>query len=67
MSMSIRPSISALIRVPTKDGHVLELDPLLTSPSKLDSIEGITDSAKKQAKEDMFKLVQSALTKWKIS
>lgn len=66
-SLSAKPSISAVIRVPTKDGHILEFDPLLTSPSKLDSIEGITDSAKKQAKEDMFRLVQSALTKWKIS
>ena len=62
-----KSSISAVIRVPTKDGHVLEFDPFLTSPSRLDSLEGITGSAKKQAKEEMSKLVQSALNKWKIS
>lgn len=63
----IRPSVSAIIRVPTKDGHVLEFDPLLTSPEELDIVQGITDSAKKQAKEDMVRLVHSTLTKWKIS
>ncbi|KAI5123459.1 hypothetical protein M0805_008829 [Coniferiporia weirii] len=57
---------SALMRVPTKDGLILEFDPLLTTPDELDTLEGITDSAKKQAREDMTKLVQAALARWKI-
>lgn len=58
---------SAFMRVPTKDGLVLEFDPLSTSPDELDALEGITDSAKKQAKEDMTRLVQAALARWKLS
>lgn len=58
---------SAFMRVPTKDGLVLEFDPLSTSPDELDALEGITDSAKKQAKEDMTRLVQTALARWKLS
>lgn len=57
---------SAFMRVPTKDGLLLEFDPLLTAPEELDALEGITDSAKKQVKEDMTKLVQAALARWKI-
>lgn len=57
---------SALIRVPTKDGLILEFDPLLTTPEELDTLEGITDEAKKQAREDMTKLVQAALARWKL-
>ncbi|KAF7978494.1 hypothetical protein HWV62_45641 [Athelia sp. TMB] len=56
----------ALVTIPTKDGHLLEFDPLQTSPGTLDALEGITDSAKKQAKEDMARLVQTAMAKWKI-
>jgi len=59
-------TVSARVAVPTKDGHMLEFDPLQTSPSALDKLEGITDSAKKQAKEDMAKLVQAAVAKWNI-
>lgn len=58
---------SAFMRVPTKDGLVLEFDPLSTAPEELDALEGITDSAKKQAKEDMTRLVQAALARWKLS
>ncbi|KAH8108674.1 hypothetical protein DFH11DRAFT_1516417, partial [Phellopilus nigrolimitatus] len=57
---------SAFMRVPTKDGMILEFDPLLTTPDELESLEGITDSAKKQAREDMTRLVQAALARWKI-
>ncbi|THH04516.1 hypothetical protein EW145_g5467 [Phellinidium pouzarii] len=57
---------SAFMRVPTKDGLILEFDPLLTAPEELDTLEGITDSAKKQAREDMTRLVQAALARWKI-
>ncbi len=56
----------ARVAFPTRDGHLLEFDPLLTSPGALDKLEGITDSAKKQAKEDMSKLVQAAVAKWTV-
>ncbi|KAA1469824.1 hypothetical protein DENSPDRAFT_928420 [Dentipellis sp. KUC8613] len=59
--------IAARVAVQTKDGHTLEFDPLLTSPTALDKLEGITESAKKQAKEDMVKLMQAAVAKWNIA
>jgi len=59
-------SFSALVAIPTKDGHLLEFDPLQTSPGGLDALEGITDSAKKQARMEMGRLVQAAVDKWKI-
>ena len=31
-----------------------------------DALEGITDSAKKQAKEDMAKLIQITVQRWKL-
>jgi hypothetical protein len=58
--------MAARVAVPTRDGHLLEFDPLLTSPGALDKLEGITNSAKKQAKEDMSKLVQAAVAKWTV-
>jgi hypothetical protein len=58
--------MAARVAVPTRDGHLLEFDPLLTSPGALDKLEGITDSAKKQAKEDMSKLVLAAVAKWNV-
>jgi len=58
--------VAARVAVPTRDGHLLEFNPLLTSPAALDKLEGITDSAKKQAKEDMSKLVQAAVAKWNV-
>lgn len=59
-------SASALVSIPTKDGHLLEFDPLSTSPRALDKLVGITDSAKKQAKEEMTRLVKEAVRKWVI-
>jgi hypothetical protein len=59
-------SFSALVAIPTKDGHLLEFDPLQTSPGTLDALEGITDSAKKHARAEMGRLVQAAVDKWKI-
>ncbi|KDR82746.1 hypothetical protein GALMADRAFT_58145 [Galerina marginata CBS 339.88] len=59
-------SFSALVAIPTKDGHLLEFDPLQTSPGALDALEGITDSAKKQAKVEMGRLIQATVDKWKI-
>lgn len=57
---------SALVAIPTKDGQLIEFDPLQTSPGALDALEGITDSAKKQARVEMGRLVQAAVDKWKI-
>ncbi|KAJ3004052.1 hypothetical protein NUW54_g4991 [Trametes sanguinea] len=65
--LSSAPSVSALLSVQTKDGHVLEFNPLQTSPEELDALEGITDSAKKQAKEDMARLIQITVQRWKLS
>ncbi|KAG6844609.1 hypothetical protein H0H87_005543 [Tephrocybe sp. NHM501043] len=59
-------SFSALVAIPTKDGHLLEFDPLQTSPGALDALEGISDSAKKHARVEMGRLVQQAVDKWKI-
>ena len=59
-------SASALVSIPTKDGHLLEFDPLTTSPRALDKLVGITDSAKKQAKDEMARLVKEAVRKWVI-
>jgi len=58
--------MAARVAVTTRDGHLLEFDPLLTSPGALDKLEGITDSAKKQAKEDMSRLVKAAVAKWNV-
>ena len=63
----VGPSFSALVSVQTKDGHVLEFNPLQTSPEELDALEGISDSAKKQAKEDMARMIQATFERWRIS
>jgi hypothetical protein len=60
-------TVTALVTIPTKDGHLLEFDPLQTSPGTLDALEGISDSAKKQAREEMARLVQAAVNMWKIA
>jgi len=60
-------SFSALIAVPTRDGHLLEFDPLQTSPGALEALDGISDSAKKQARLEVGHLVQAAVEKWKVS
>ncbi|KAF9454730.1 hypothetical protein P691DRAFT_691674 [Macrolepiota fuliginosa MF-IS2] len=59
-------SFTALVAIPTKDGHLLEFDPLQTSPGSIDALDGITESAKKQAKVEMGRLVQAAVDKWKV-
>ncbi|KAI0030428.1 hypothetical protein K488DRAFT_54252 [Vararia minispora EC-137] len=64
LGLSGQSSFAARVAVPTRDGHMLEFDPLVTSPIALDKLEGITNSAKKQAKEDMAKLLQQAVLKW---
>jgi hypothetical protein len=59
-------TLSALVAIPTKDGHMLEFDPLQASPGSIDALKGISNSAKKQAKQEMSRLVQTAADKWKI-
>ncbi|KAG9310630.1 hypothetical protein JVU11DRAFT_9198 [Chiua virens] len=59
-------SASALVSIPTKDGHLLEFDPLMTSPRTLDKLVGITDTAKKQAKDEIARLVKEAVREWAI-
>ncbi|KAF7365275.1 Nbl1-Borealin-N domain-containing protein [Mycena venus] len=54
------------ITLATKDGHVLAFDALQTSPGELDALEGISDSAKKQAREEMRMLVRAAVDKWTV-
>ncbi|KAG1858367.1 hypothetical protein DFJ58DRAFT_781877 [Suillus subalutaceus] len=69
-SISSVPSSSsarAVVAISTSDGHVLEFDPLQTSPRALDALVGITNSAKKQAREEMGRLVQAAVSKWSIA
>ncbi|KAI0087817.1 hypothetical protein BDY19DRAFT_985904 [Irpex rosettiformis] len=58
--------VAALVSVPTADGHLLEFDPFRTSPGEIDALEGITNSAKKKAKEDMRSLVKEAVERWRI-
>ena len=54
------------VTVPTVDGFFLEFNPLLVSPGALDGLEGITEDAKKQAREEMVRLVREAVNKWTI-
>jgi hypothetical protein len=63
---NVSRTFSAFVAIPTKDGHLLEFDPLQTSPGSIDALDGITNSAKKQAKMEMGRLVQAAVDKWKI-
>lgn len=58
-------SIGPTITVPTHRGQLLQFDPVAISPSSLDRLPGITDSAKKQAKEEMIKIV-NGLRKWHL-
>jgi len=66
-SLSSSSSARAVVAISTSDGHVLEFDPLQTSPRALDALVGITDSAKRQAREEMARLVQAAVNKWSIA
>ena len=54
------------VTVPTVDGFFLEFNPLLVSPNALTELEGITEDAKKQAREEMVRLVKEAVNKWTI-
>ncbi|KAG8699632.1 hypothetical protein FRC09_006492 [Ceratobasidium sp. 395] len=62
----IQRSASAVVLLPTTSGEVLELDPLLASPGAVDALEGISDSAKKMAKEEMVRFVTEAVARWNV-
>lgn len=55
----------AMITVSTHRGQTIQFDPLTTSPGTLEKLPGLTDSAKKQVRDDTAKIVQ-ALAKWTI-
>lgn len=62
------PSVpKARIALPTKDGHFLDFDALEASPGELDRLEGISDSAKKEAREEIQRLVWEAGVRWRIA
>lgn len=54
------------VTVPTVDGFFLEFNPLLVSPGALNKLEEITEDAKKQAREEMVRLVKETVSKWTI-
>ncbi|KIY46545.1 hypothetical protein FISHEDRAFT_75566 [Fistulina hepatica ATCC 64428] len=45
----------------------VELDPVLNSPGDIDALQGITDSAKRDVKAEMRRLISAAADKWTIS
>jgi len=55
------------ISVTTKDGHVLEFDPFTTAPAEIDALEGVSESAKQAAKDDVVRFISSQMAKWTIS
>jgi Cell division cycle-associated protein 8 len=56
------------IKVPTNNGNILEFDPLVTSPGDLELLEGVSDAAKRRAKEELQELsgLMTRLGKWRI-
>jgi hypothetical protein len=58
-------STGAMITVSTHRGQTIQFDPLTTSPGTLEKLPGLTDSAKKQVRDDTARIVQ-ALAKWTI-
>jgi len=53
------------ITIPTTKGQVLRFDPVSMSPGSFEKLPGLTDSAKKHAKDEMMRIVQN-LAKWHI-
>jgi len=53
------------ITIPTAKGQVLQFDPISMSPGSFEKLPGLTDSAKKHAKDEMMRIVQN-LAKWHI-
>lgn len=58
------PPVQVHVTVQTVDGFYLEFDPLAVSPGTLENLPGITEDAKKQAREDMIRLVKEAVSRW---
>lgn len=56
------------IKVPTKDGNILEFDPLITSVGDLELLEGVSDEARRRAKDELQELsgLMAKLGKWRI-
>lgn len=53
------------ITIPTTKGQVLQFDPISMSPGSFEKLPGLTDSAKKHAKDEMMRIVHN-LAKWHI-
>ncbi|KAL1747323.1 hypothetical protein HDZ31DRAFT_80555 [Schizophyllum fasciatum] len=66
MPLTPSRSRSLLMKIPTIDGHVLELDPLMNSPGDLDALTGISSRAKQEARQEMGRLVSDAMRKWRV-
>jgi len=56
-------STGPMITIPTTKGQVLQFDPISMSPGSFEKLPGLTDSAKKHAKDEMLRIVQN-LAKW---
>ncbi|KIY47065.1 hypothetical protein FISHEDRAFT_75095 [Fistulina hepatica ATCC 64428] len=56
----------SVISLSTTSGHVLEFDPIANSPRDIDALEGITDSAKRDVKLEMSRLVLATAQKWTV-
>lgn len=56
------------LKVHMESGDILELDPLSTTVKDLDSLEGITEEARKTAKGELLELtgLMEKLGKWRI-
>ncbi|KAG9102300.1 hypothetical protein FRC06_002145 [Ceratobasidium sp. 370] len=62
----VQRSFSAVVLLPTTTGQVLEFDPSLTGPGAVDALPGISDSAKKKAKEEMIRFMTEAIARWNV-
>lgn len=60
--------VALSIKVLTKDGSTLEFDPLVTSAGDLELLDGVSDDAKRRAKEELQELsgLMARLGKWRI-
>ncbi|PVG00246.1 hypothetical protein CPB86DRAFT_782836 [Serendipita vermifera] len=58
-------SSAAVITVSTQHGQTIQFDPLTASPGALDRMPDLTDSAKKQVRDDTARIIQ-ALGKWRL-
>ncbi|KAF8582836.1 hypothetical protein K439DRAFT_121931 [Ramaria rubella] len=56
------------IKIRNKEGNILEFDPLTTTIGDLELLKGVSDDAKRQAKEELQELnnLMAKLGKWRI-